>query len=352
MPSFILALPQVGNGGINIMSEGEMLKLSGQGSSKHEIEVVEPVSNLNDQLINQKLFSLGEGFADNPEHLRQSIPNRIKRISQDYILLGRELFSVMGCKHYEAWGYATYEDYVTDELGISFKKAERFRKLWKKCVKDIGINPNRFKDIYYSKVIIVSGVIDRGNADYWFDQARTLSSDELRYKVRKERDRRYGKVRDIVVLEAESMDDLSALSPPEPEVIKDLSESEILVQGDEENNGRILPERPSEDSGYENQLTRISFSLFPEQLKVVHAALTRAEQECGSDKTGNLLSLITTFYLANRIDSKNVTDEWVSYLLKRLETSVGGKFIWLKDKKELSVDELEALVIDNEENNE
>lgn len=226
-----------------------------------------------------------------PELVDDLITSVLRRIGQDYLKLGHYFYLAKHKEMYLKLGYATYKEYAEAKIG-KYEKAENYRRLWKKIVKDAGIGPEEFYDINPSQANIISKVVTRDNANLWLEKARTMSCSDLAREVKLEHNKMTGKVRDVNLSDAS-------------------------------------------DDETKDVLKKISFTLHDDQLDVVRAALDKAANLDKTEKSGQLITQICMYFLATKSNSELNYETWVKYILSKMEKSLGGTFVWLKDDKNL-----------------
>ncbi len=183
---------------------------------------------------------------------------------------------------FKYWGYATFDSYVEEELGLHPKTAQRLRKTWFRIEIELKLDQdtrNRLINLGFAKARELARVITRENVDEWIRRAEELSHTRLVEAVQQY----------LVALED--------------------------AQGEGKKEG---------DVGLPNvePLYSENFKLYPEQSNNVKRALERAKQISNSEKKGHNLDLISTYFLATN-DFTNRGPEEVKSILASMENSLG-----------------------------
>lgn len=235
------------------------------------------------------------------EQIRTDIANRSAKIDQEYLHLGKDLYVAKHMEHYLKWGFSTWREYVESEPGISIKRDERLRKVWKTLVKGFGVSAKQLHGIGFSKASLLSkdGLLTKENLSEWLAKARKLSFRELG-KATKGTGKK--KVR---VEERDETDDEGKPT------------------------GKTLVRVVIDDEGGEEEFETISFTLPPEQRDVVEEAVSKAELLAGSAKRGHLLHLICTDFLAGNLGSDPKESARLKFHLANLEEAFGVKVMAL-----------------------
>jgi hypothetical protein len=240
------------------------------------------------------------------EEIRDDIRNRAEHIDQEYLHLGKDLYVAKHCEHYLKWGFTTWRDYIGSEPGLSVKKDERLRKVWKSLVKGLGLTPKDLLSVGFSKASLLSrdGLLSRENYRDWLDKARKTSSRDLEKAVK------------------------AALSPiTSTTVERDEIDEEGVPTGK-----KVKVKVVTTDDGTDFELA--SFSLSEEQRDIVEEAIGKAELLAESSKRGHLLSLICTDFLAGNLGSDPKERTRLKFHLRNLEEAFGVKVMALPEGDE------------------
>lgn len=174
-----------------------------------------------------------------------------KVVDLSYLEFGAILWNVKNFEAYVEWGYETFAEYVNNELDFRERKAHYLSSIWDK-IKELDINPADLEGVPWSKMAVVSSVMDHGNYEEWLTKARELSRPELKQEVKEER------------------------------------------TGEEQEESH-----------------RLQFTLMGDQYDNVEEALDVAEDIAQSDKQGHLLDLICTEFLASNLGETSQDLQWV-----------------------------------------
>jgi len=223
--------------------------------------------------------------------LRQKTKDLVQQVDTAYMDLARCLWTVYDIPVendkskgpiYRAWGHASFQDYVTDELEMEPKKAQRLKRIWYVVEVQLRLpdeTKKRVAALGFAKVRELVRVINKANTGDWLDRAEKLTYREL----------------------------LDAIKPH--------------VDGKTEAEGAAQPSLPegedtattaySESEAAEKRV----FGFYPEQAKTVNAAIERAKQLSGSNKDSNNIDLVCQNFLAtNDFGNGDRTKELEKYL--------------------------------------
>jgi hypothetical protein len=240
------------------------------------------------------------------DEIRDDIRNRAEHIDQEYLHLGKDLYVAKHCEHYLKWGFSTWRDYIGSEPGLSIKRDERLRKVWKTLVKGLGLTPKDLHSIGFSKASLLSrdGLLARDNYHEWLSKARKLSFRDLEAVVKK-----HGKPLTFHTEERDETDE----------------------EG-KKTGKKVKVKVATTDDGTDFELT--SFSLSEEQRDLVEEAIGKAELLAESAKRGHLLTLICTDFLAGNLGSDPKERTRLKFHLRNLEEAFGVKVMALPEGDE------------------
>ena len=233
-----------------------------------------------------------------PEDLREVIKNRAQAIDEHYVTLGHHLFIVDEDRLYRKWGFATFADYLTQDVGIGKRRGQRLRQIWKILVRQFGISPTMLSGCRYSNLMTIMGllrpkIMTADTVEEWVTRAQLLNYTQL-------------------VKEVESA---KALRKADAEAeITPTTMAEAAEEGS-------LPEAIKSPTG------RKTFQCTNEEANLIDEAIREGTRDGGSDRPGHVLTNICTFFLANRAEDTAMKD----YLLSKLTSVFGGRFVHLED---------------------
>jgi hypothetical protein len=212
--------------------------------------------------------------------IRKRARTLVKSINQGYMELAEIIHTVWcttinGEPHNAcvtvAWGYESYKQWASEELGLHPRKVERLKAIWHHLhvtlegKLDRRIR-NKIIDLGWTKVRELIRVIDADNAEQWVEVAENLNYNELCEVIRR------------ALEDQEKKDQAAAVGVADDD-------------DEEEFHGHDPP--PDMD-----RFKQMSFMLSPEQKANVELALERAGQLANSVKPGHLLDLICTDFLS------------------------------------------------------
>jgi len=254
---------------------------------------VEPEDESYDDEEYEEYEHENEGNPD--EELREKIRKTAKAIDQHYVALGGQLYDVANRKLYRNWGYPTFNDYLENDVGIGRRRGQRLRQIWKRLIKDFGVDKNLLIGARYSNIMGIMSlvrpkILTKATATDWVMRAKTLT-----YAALKE----------------------------------DIKAAMALREADE--NATITPAsvEDAEIRTTESNTTRKQFKFTDDELSLVEEALSEAYDGTGSDRPGHLLANICTFFVANRASDEVMKQ----FLLDKLTAVYGGRFIHLEDEE-------------------
>lgn len=219
------------------------------------------------------------------EDLRKRILELLKDIDENRVELCQRMWQAQGGA-YEEWGYATFKDYASKELGIKYGTACQLSRMGMFQEK----YPNEFTkaiSLGLSKGEEIARVANSENIDEWVEKARHISADELGKEVKNY---------------------MKALVPSEAQ--------------------EALKNEPKvKDSMLEEQLKHLTYSFTHENYMTVCnaiAALQQANPNIRND--AEALAMICAEYVgANSFDKQGV--EFASELLKKYENTFPLKLV-------------------------
>jgi hypothetical protein len=103
-----------------------------------------------------------------------------------YYVLGAMLHAVYYRQLYLELEFDQFEAYCKDRLGFGLRKAFYLMAIWEKFEKELQIPRSDYKDIEWSKLKEIVSIVNSENVYQWLAKARTSTTEELRYLVRKE----------------------------------------------------------------------------------------------------------------------------------------------------------------------
>lgn len=209
----------------------------------------------------------------------------LKKIVEDsYLELGGLLFEVFHGGYWGEWGYESFRQYVSDELGFHERKGQYLMNIHKRLVIEAKANSESLEGIGWSKAKEIATVATEKNVDKWVEKAKGSTVTELVTEVRKAK--------------AES--------------------------GEANTDGKI------------ERAFRLSFTLFESQNENVEAALAMAAKIAESEKRGHLLDCICTSFQASVLQEKGESRRTSELMrvVESLERVFGVRIIVVDPKKD------------------
>lgn len=100
------------------------------------------------------------------------------------VVQGEFLAEVTDNKWYKDWGFKSFEDYVTNELGFKVRKAEILVAIFRKFCVELEIEPPRLQTIEWTKARELLPVIDKENVDDLLHKVQDMSVRQVKEMVR------------------------------------------------------------------------------------------------------------------------------------------------------------------------
>lgn len=259
--------------------------------------------------------------SDTPEAIRERVHAIVRHVNRAFISLGREIYMIFHRKLYLDWGYSTFDECVVDEFGISKEHADKLRRIWTKCVKELGLRPEQFDNIPYRSVYAMLPIINNENASVLIDRAKaseTVKDFKEHLDLLRGKDHALDKARSSPGSMVEET--ITTIGRPTNEV--NASVSEISDQ--------VTPV----DTSMDQKATRLTFNLYPSQLEIVNAAI----QEVMRNKTTGVapneaLAHVALEFMHARMTKEGEPNALVRFYLRQMENIYGGKFVWFTNNE-------------------
>lgn len=121
------------------------------------------------------------------DDLRKKVIEIKDHIEGEYTELCRLLWFVNKKRHYEAWGFSTFKEYVAQEVVFKRSKAMYLIQIWenlyhKQADKTVY---DRVMKVGWSKAKELVHVVNAENCDHWVEKASHLSVEDLTQEVKK-----------------------------------------------------------------------------------------------------------------------------------------------------------------------
>jgi len=117
------------------------------------------------------------------ELVRKEIMEKYQEVERGYIDLARLLHEAYHKEFYREWGFKDFEEYITTELGMQYRKAMYFVDIWEK-VKALNLSKPTVEKLGWAKMKDLVRVINEENAQEWIEKAEKMSSRELTEAVK------------------------------------------------------------------------------------------------------------------------------------------------------------------------
>ena len=202
------------------------------------------------------------------------------------------------------WGYSSWNDFVQEELGIHYKKAQRLLNIWKTLSVDLNLHDDvkvRISALGFSKVRELIRVLTATNYEDWISTAEKLGYTALLKSIQE------------YLLEVQTRQSASRTSLPEG-------------AGAEFEPSAPAYEEPPVPNIENDDLQSLHFRLYADQADTVKTALKRASELSNSQFQSHNLSLICLDFLASN-DFRKATEEQRLRYLVRFEKLLGYRLI-------------------------
>lgn len=238
-----------------------------------------------------------QGLEFDPEDLRDIIKSRAQAIDEHYVTLGHHLFIVDEKNLYRTWGFATFADYLQQDVGIGKRRGQRLRQIWKILVREFKISPSMLSGCRYSNLMTIMGllrpkILTAETAEEWVTRAQLLNYTQL----------------------VKEVDEAKALRTADADSV--ITPATLAAAAEE---GSI--------PAIKSSTGRKTFQVTEDESNLIDEAIKEGTRDGGSDRPGHVLTNICTFFLANRAEDVAMKD----YLLSKLTSIFGGRFIHLDD---------------------
>jgi hypothetical protein len=253
-------------------------------------------------------FSLPEG--NTPDAIRARI-RVLKEITERcYMRLARDLFECYQRKLYTGFGYSTFNDYVASEVGISRDRSHKLRRIFSVLVLKCDLKPSEVEKAERSRVEMILGVVNRDNARFWLNDARTLPYKNLRNKLAGERAKR-------------RKPEASATQPNKPETT-----TPVRIACENQEDGK-----EQEDEEY---IAR-TFRLPADGDTLLTEALAVAQRETRSHSDAFNLMCILQQFLAHNLTVVGKKDGRRGFQQRWMEEIYGGHFLHVRNDEAWAV---------------
>lgn len=126
----------------------------------------------------------GKDLGPRAEVVREDIRQECERIEESYIVLAQLLHESVENGYFVRWGYSTFDEYVNEELGISYRKAAYLVQI-ANVVKSLRIDWKDIEGIGWTRMrTIVPALKQDGVVGDWLELAGELSVKDLEKLVK------------------------------------------------------------------------------------------------------------------------------------------------------------------------
>lgn len=231
------------------------------------------------------------------DKVRDRLVELAQLIERSYFEMGRHLFRVYHLGLFRKWGFATFEDYVTNDLEFQLRKAQYLVGIWKNLRVKCGVQDDDIRGVPWSKAKEISTVATPDNVYDWVEHARTTPAHQLQVDVR----------------EAKK----NGGAPPS----KQSQPGDARVSD-------VPQDKPAEKPVEVEGVKRFAVTMYDGQYEILKRALALAEKRAQSDKTCHVLALIAQEFCT--YNTPEDPDRAVEWFAKMMERTYGVKFIIAK----------------------
>jgi len=259
---------------------------------------------------------------EDANELRTKVVDAIDEINGAYIYFAEQLFLVYTSKVgkndlWTLWGYDGFKEYASQELGMKKSKAYHFMQIWAELRVKLNMSRDDIAELEWTRArelaaLSRSGLMTDDNSSKWLELARNASVADLSQTVKRvKREHREGAQEIRVSIPAMEQSDENALS------ILDYGNKSIPITVGED--GQILPvdtdvgipedgsselvlDLSNSDSPKTEKFFRVNVNLVEDQYDNYLTAIKLAKAMAESDKTGHLLDLICSSFIAGHGD--------------------------------------------------
>lgn len=114
--------------------------------------------------------------------VRDQIIQACEKIEESYINLADLLREAWEGAYFAKWGYDSFEEYVVDEVGLSYHKARYYVKI-AAAVKKLNIPWADIHGIGWTKMRLIAPIMTEENVAQWLEKAQNLTYDKLGEEV-------------------------------------------------------------------------------------------------------------------------------------------------------------------------
>ena len=112
------------------------------------------------------------------ELVREQVLKVKTEIEKGSVELAKYVHEIYSNAYYIDWGYATFEKYCHEELGIKYRKA-RYLVMIVNTVRDLKLDWDKVTGVGWSKIRVIAPVMTTENKDEWMDAAGDRSVRDL-----------------------------------------------------------------------------------------------------------------------------------------------------------------------------
>lgn len=264
---------------------------------------------------------------EKPEKIRERVHRTVRLLDRHYLELGMDLKIIYERKLWKDWNYSTFNAFVYNEIGRSDAWVKDMLNVWKKYRDELILTDEKLEGIGFTKACAMLPVINKANQHLWLEKAKKGSLADLRRAVKQEKESWNTEPVDAsVIRNFESSRTLGSAN---------LSDASVVTSGDS-------PRPVGED-----EFTRKTFMLVPEQLRWLEEGLMALREETGSSKDGYLLTCLVSFYLNHKELNADKGRENPLLWMRSFEQRFGGNLVWIKNETQANL--LREVIEDNKD---
>lgn len=223
-------------------------------------------------------------------NVREEVLGLKKEIEFSYFTLADKLFEISKNEYYKDYGFKSFWEYCSQELGIEKRKAQYLLSIYKffQNLIEEGYKGKveQLKQIGWTKVKEICSIPQvNDNLDYWINEARKSS------------------VRDLISIKKSYEEELKA---------------ETTEGGSTETKEPITKPKDVDNK------TKFAVSFYNEQYATVTEAMSLAEKKIGNDSKSKIIEVLAQSFIANESDDLDKS-------LSAVESSNDINIIAIKD---------------------
>ena len=128
-----------------------------------------------------------------PEEKFDEIGKFIGRMQDNFVAFGELLSHIKRTGLYKVRGYKTFKDFIENEYNLASAFASKLIDTFELYMEEIGMDEESMKDIGFDRLNMIKPFVrdsaELGTAEGWIEEAKILSTPDLREKIKEEKDK-------------------------------------------------------------------------------------------------------------------------------------------------------------------